>query len=67
MQFSFDVRAPFGERRMDSVKLLMRDPNGNYRIDHEISSDDDGIRELAGYFRPLHWTYPRVFLRKIHF
>ena len=35
MQFSFDVKSAFGRDDMDSVKLLMRDPNGNYRIDHE--------------------------------
>jgi len=59
MQFSFDVKSAFGRDDMDSVKLLMRDPNGNYRIDHEISSDDDGIRDTSqGIFGTYTWTYP---------
>ena len=59
MQFSFDVKSAFGREDMDSVKLLMRDPNGNYRIDHEISSDDDGIRDTSqGIFGTYTWTYP---------
>ena len=41
MQFSFDVKSAFGREDMDSVKLLMRDPNGNYRIDHEVTTDDE--------------------------
>jgi len=59
MQFSFDVKSAFGREDMDSVKLLMRDPNGNYRIDHEISTDDDGIRDTSqGIFGTYTWTYP---------
>lgn len=59
MQFSFDVKSAFGREDMDSVRLLMRDPNGNYRIDHEISSDDDGIRDTSqGIFGTYTWTYP---------
>ena len=56
---SLDVKSAFGRDDMDSVKLLMRDPNGNYRIDHEISSDDDGIRDTSqGIFGTYTWTYP---------
>ncbi len=59
MQFSFDVKSAFGRDDMDSVRLLMRDPNGNYRIDHEVSSDDDGIRDTSqGIFGTYTWTYP---------
>ena len=59
MQFSFDVKSAFGREDMDSVRLLMRDPNGNYRIDHEISTDDDGIRDTSqGIFGTYTWTYP---------
>lgn len=59
MQFSFDVKSAFGRDDMDSVRLLMRDPNGNYRIDHEVSSDDDGIRDTSqGIFGSYTWTYP---------
>ena len=44
---------------MDSVRLLLRDPNGNYRIDHEISSDDDGIKDTSqGIFGTYTWAYP---------
>lgn len=59
MQFSFDVKSAFGRDDMDSVRLLMRDPNGDYRIDHEVSSDDDGIRDTSqGIFGSYTWTYP---------
>ncbi len=59
MQFSFDVKSAFGRDDMDSVRLLMRDPDGNYRIDHEVSSDDDGIRDTSqGIFGTYTWTYP---------
>ena len=59
MQFSFDVKSAFGREDMDSVRLLMRDPNGNYRVDHEVSSDDDGIRDTSqGIFGAYTWTYP---------
>ncbi len=44
---------------MDSVRLLMRDPDGIYQIDHEISSDDDGIRDTSqGIFGEYKWVYP---------
>ena len=59
MQFSFDVKSAFGREDMDSIRLLMRDPNGNYRVDHEVSSDDDGIRDTSqGIFGTYTWTYP---------
>jgi len=59
MQFSFDVKSAFGREDMDSVRLLMRDPDGNYRVDHEVSSDDDGIRDTSqGIFGEYTWTYP---------
>ncbi len=59
MQFSFDVKSAFGRDDMDSVRLLMRDPDGNYRVDHEVSSDDDGIRDTSqGIFGAYTWTYP---------
>lgn len=59
MQFSFDVKSAFGRYDMDSVRLLMRDPDGVYRIDHEVSSDDDGISDTSqGIFGTYTWTYP---------
>ncbi len=59
MQFTFDVKSAFGRYDMDSVRLLMRDPDGIYQIDHEISSDDDGIRDTSqGIFGEYKWVYP---------
>tara|TARA_B100000214_G_scaffold374705_1_gene358282 strand:+ start:1204 stop:4140 length:2937 start_codon:yes stop_codon:yes gene_type:complete len=59
MQFSFDVKSAFGRYDMDSIRLLMRDPDGIYRIDHEISEDDDGIRDTSqGIFGTYTWIYP---------
>ena len=59
MQFSFDVKSAFGRDDMDSVRLVMIDPNGNYSIDHEISADDDGIKDTSqGIFGTYTWAYP---------
>ena len=56
----------FGRDDMDSVKLLIRDPNGNYRIDHEISSDDDGIRDTSQGIFGTHGPILLAFHREIH-
>ena len=38
MQFTFDVKSAFGRYDIAAVELLVRDPNGVYRIDKEIQS-----------------------------
>ena len=59
MQFSFDVKSSFGRYDVDSVRLLMRDPNGMYRIDHVIDEDDEDIEDTSqGIFGEYLWSYP---------
>lgn len=59
MQFSFDVKSSFGRYDVDSVRLLMRDPNGIYRIDHVIDEDDEDIEDTSqGIFGEYLWSYP---------
>mgnify|MGYP001965604074 FL=1 len=59
MQFSFDVKSSFGRYDVDSVRLLMRDPNGAYRIDHVIDEDDEDIEDTSqGIFGEYLWSYP---------
>lgn len=59
MQFSFDVKSSFGRYDVDSVRLLMRDPNGEYRIDHVIDEDDEDIEDTSqGIFGEYLWSYP---------
>ena len=59
MQFSFDVKSSFGRYDVDSVRLLMRDPDGMYRIDHVIDEDDEEIEDTSqGIFGEYLWSYP---------
>jgi|TARA_B100001094_G_scaffold131923_1_gene127705 uncharacterized membrane protein len=59
MQFSFDVKSSFGRYDVDSIRLLMRDPNGLYRIDHVIDEDDEDIEDTSqGIFGEYLWSYP---------
>jgi len=59
MQFSFDVKSSFGRYDVDSVRLLMRGPNGIYRIDHVIDEDDEDIEDTSqGIFGEYLWSYP---------
>tara|TARA_Y100001970_G_scaffold110172_1_gene137600 strand:- start:9730 stop:12594 length:2865 start_codon:yes stop_codon:yes gene_type:complete len=59
MQFSFDVKSSFGRYDVDSVRLLMRDPDGVYRIDHVIDEDDEEIEDTSqGIFGEYLWSYP---------
>ena len=59
MQFTFDVKSAFGRYDIDSVRLLLRDSLGNYRIDKEISDDDPDIDDTnEGIFGHYSWTYP---------
>jgi len=48
MQFTFDVKSAFGRDDIADVKLLMRDPDGIYRIDKDIDSlDDEDIEDTS--------------------
>ncbi len=59
MQFTFDVKSAFGRYDIDSVRLLLRDSQGIYRIDREISNDDPDIDDTnEGIFGHYSWTYP---------
>ena len=59
MQFTFDVKSSFGRYDIESTRLLMRDPNGVYRIDHIINEDDEDIEDTSqGIFGEYIWTYP---------
>ena len=59
MQFTFDVKSAFGRYDIDSVRLLLRDSQGTYRIDKEISNDDPDIDDTnEGIFGHYSWTYP---------
>ena len=59
MQFTFDVKSSFGRYDIESTRLLMRDPNGIYRIDHIINEDDEDIEDTSqGIFGEYIWTYP---------
>ena len=59
MQFTFDVKSAFGRYDIESTRLLMRDPNGVYRIDHIINEDDEDIEDTSqGIFGEYMWTYP---------
>ena len=59
MQYTFDVKSAFGRYDIESTRLLMRDPNGIYRIDHIINEDDEDIEDTSqGIFGEYIWTYP---------
>ena len=60
MQFTFDIKSAFGRDDIADVKLLMRDPDGIYRIDKDIDSiDDEDIEDTSsGIFGKYLWTYP---------
>jgi hypothetical protein len=59
MQFTFDVKSAFGRYDIENVRLLLRDSQGNYRIDKEISNDDPDIDDTnEGIFGHYSWTYP---------
>ena len=59
MQFTFDVKSAFGRYDIDNIRLLLRDSQGNYRIDREISNDDPDIDDTnEGIFGHYSWTYP---------
>ena len=63
MQFTFDVKSSFGRYDIESTRLLMRDPNGVYRIDHIINEDDEDIEDTnQGIFGEYIWTYPGTIL-----
>ena len=59
MQFTFDVKSAFGRYDIEATRLIMRDPNGIYRIDHIINEDDEDIEDTSqGIFGEYIWTYP---------
>ena len=59
MQFTFDVKSAFGRYDIEATRLIMRDPNGGYRIDHIINEDDEDIEDTSqGIFGEYIWTYP---------
>ena len=59
MQFRFDVKSAFGRYDIESIRLLMRDPDGSYIKDVEITGDDDGVSDTSqGIFGKYTWTYP---------
>jgi len=60
MQFTFDVKSAFGRYDIADVKLLMRDPDGVYRLDKDIDSiDAEDIEDTSsGIFGKYLWTYP---------
>lgn len=59
MQFSIDAKSSFGRNDIKRVELLMRDPDGNYRVDHQITNDDEDIEDTNnGIFGEYIWTYP---------
>ena len=59
MQFTFDVKSAFGRFDIESTRLIMRDSDGVYRIDHIINEDDEDIEDTSqGIFGEYIWTYP---------
>ena len=59
MQFTFDVKSSFGRYDIESTRLIMRDPDGVYRIDHIINEDDEDIEDTSqGIFGEYIRTYP---------
>jgi len=59
MQFTFDVKSAFGRYDIEATRLIMRDSNGIYRIDHIINEDDEDIEDTSqGIFGEYLWTYP---------
>jgi len=59
MQFSIDAKSAFGRSDIAKVELLMRDPDGNYEVDHRITDDDEDIEDSNnGIFGTYLWTYP---------
>ena len=59
MQFTFDVKSAFGRYDIEATRLIMRDFNGIYRIDHIINEDDEDIEDTSqGIFGEYIWTYP---------
>ncbi|MBT3757283.1 MAG: hypothetical protein HN785_05900 [Euryarchaeota archaeon] len=59
MQFTFDVKSSFGRYDIDTIRLILRDPQGVYRIDHIITTDDQEIEDTnEGIFGDYLWTYP---------
>jgi hypothetical protein len=59
MQFSLDAKSAFGRDDISRIELLMRDPDGNYRIDYIVTGDEDDIEDSSyGVFGEYIWTYP---------
>ncbi|HJM22985.1 MAG TPA: hypothetical protein QF461_00670, partial [Candidatus Thalassarchaeum sp.] len=59
MQFTFDVKSAFGRYDIEATRLIMRDSDGIYRIDHIINEDDEDIEDTSqGIFGEYIWTYP---------
>ena len=60
MQFTFDVKSAFGRYDIAAVELLVRDPNGVYKIREKIQllPDADIEDTSAGIFGKYIWTYP---------
>jgi len=59
MQFSLDAKSAFGRDDISKVEILMRDPDGNYRIDYLITGDEEDIEDSSyGVFGEYLWTYP---------
>ena len=59
MQFTFDVKSAFGRYDIEATRLIMRDSDGIYRIDHIINEDDEDIEDTSqGIFGEYLWTYP---------
>ena len=48
MQFTIEAKSAFGRSDISRVELLMRDPEGTYRIDERITDDIAGISDTEG-------------------
>ena len=59
MQFSIDAKSAFGRDDISKVEILMRDPDGNYRVDYQVTGDEEEIDDSSyGVFGEYMWTYP---------
>jgi len=61
MQFSITVKSAFGRDDIANVNLLMRDPNGVYRITQPIQEGDEEMdieSTNEGIYGKYLWTYP---------
>ena len=59
MQFSLDAKSAFGRDDISKIELLMRDPDGNYRIDYIVTGDEEDVEDSSyGIFGEYIWTYP---------